>query len=111
MDNSGESWRALAAAKREAILNSIPESWRLPSIPTAEQQPDVTGPYIRQFLSPKEVEITETDAIGIVEKTSSGAWTAVEVAEAFCHRASIGHQLVSSVSVVAVACRLMWSVR
>ena len=96
MTKSDEPWRALATAKREAILNSIPESWRLPSIPTAEQQSDVTGPYIQQFLSPKEIEITETDAIGIVKKTSSGAWKAVEVAEAFCHRASIGHQLVTS---------------
>lgn len=95
MTNSDEPWQAAAAAKREAILNSIPESWRLPSIPTAEQQPDVTGPYIQQFLGPKEVEITETDAVGIIAKTSSGAWTAVEVAEAFCHRASIGHQLVT----------------
>lgn len=90
-------WQALAAAKREDILGSIPEKWRLDKkVPTVDEQRNVTGAYIRQFLSPKEAEITETDAVGIVEKTTSGAWSAVEVAEAFCHRASLSHQLVRS---------------
>lgn len=88
------SWQTLATAKREAILGSIPEEWRLAKIPTVEEQRNVTGAYIRQFLSAKEVEITETDAMGIVEKTTSGAWRAVEVIQAFCHRASLSHQLV-----------------
>ncbi|KAK8098367.1 uncharacterized protein PG998_013853 [Apiospora kogelbergensis] len=89
------SWQTLATAKREAILGSIPEEWRLAKIPTVEEQRNVTGAYIRQFLSAKEVEITETDAMGIVEKTTSGAWRAVEVIQAFCHRASLSHQLVN----------------
>jgi amidase len=90
-----ENWKATAAAKRQAILDSIPEKWRIQTtIPTVEQQKDVTGPYIQKFLSPREVEITETDAVGIAHQTASGSWTAVEVAEAFCHRASLAHQLV-----------------
>ncbi|KAK7991634.1 hypothetical protein PG996_013351 [Apiospora saccharicola] len=96
MGSTGDTtWQALAAAKREAILGSIPEKWRLDKIPTVDEQRNVTDAYIRQFLSPKESEITETDAVGIVEKTTSGAWSAVEVAEAFCHRASLSHQLVN----------------
>jgi len=51
--------------------------------------------YIREFLSEREVLITETDAVGIAEKTTKGDWTAVEVIKAFCHRASLAHQLVS----------------
>ncbi|KAK5954831.1 hypothetical protein OHC33_004557 [Knufia fluminis] len=88
-------WKSLATAKRDAILNSIPENWRLPKIPSAEEQKDVTGPYIQQFLDKKEVEITETDAVGIAEKVAAGTWSAVDVTQAFCHRASLAHQLVN----------------
>ena len=63
-------------------------------IPTADQQRDVTGKYLWQFLSPKEIEITETDAPGIVKQTSTGQWTAEEVVRAFAHRAALAHQLV-----------------
>lgn len=88
-------WKAKAAAKRQAILDTIPEKWKLPNpVPPASEQRDVTGAYIQQYLSPREVEITETDAVGITEQVASGKWTAVEVAEAFCHRAALAHQLV-----------------
>ncbi|KAF2097740.1 amidase [Rhizodiscina lignyota] len=89
------SWEQTATAKRNAIYEKIPQEWRLAKIPTAEEQKDVTGTYVHQFLSEKEIEITETDAVGIVEKTTSGAWTAVEVTKAFCHRAAIAHQLLN----------------
>ena len=89
-----QTWQDLAKSKRDAIFNSIPNEWRLSSIPTAEEQRDVTGKYIHQYLSAKEVEITETDAVDIVKQTSTGQWTAEEVIKAFCHRASLAHQLV-----------------
>lgn len=88
------SWQALAEAKRDSILKSIPEKWHISGkLPTNEEKRDVTGPFIHQFLDKHEVEITESDAVEIVTKTSSGEWTAVEVTEAFCHRASLAHQL------------------
>jgi amidase len=88
-----EDWKTLANQKRESILAAIPPEWRLKSIPAIEEVKDITGPYIEQFLSPKEVEITNTDAVGIVSKAKAGAWSAVEIAKAFCHRASLAHQL------------------
>jgi amidase len=90
------SWKDLAQKKRNAILNSIPAKWRVEQskLPSNEEQRDVTG-YIQQFLSEREVEITEKDVVGIAKETSTGNWTAAEVAEAFCHRASLAHQLVS----------------
>lgn len=88
-------WQTLAATKRDSILALIPPPWRLPTpLPTAEQQRDVTGKYIQQFLSAREVEITETDAVGILARTTTGKWKAREVTEAFCHRAALAHQLV-----------------
>jgi len=88
-------WKSLATGKRDAILKSIPEKWRLGKIPSVEEQKDVTGPYIQQFLDKKEIEITETDAVGIAEKVAAGSWFAVDVAQAFCHRAALAHQLVN----------------
>ena len=90
-----DSWQEIANAKREAIAESIPQPWRIDAIPSAAEQRDVTGNYIQQWLSLEEIEITETDAVDIVEKTSAGIWSAEDVARAFCHRASLAHQLVN----------------
>ncbi|CAF9916688.1 Acetamidase [Imshaugia aleurites] len=87
------TWQHLAKVKLDAINESIPERWRLASIPSIGEQRDVTGPFICKFLSTEEIEITETDAVDIVEKTSQGIWTAEEVTKSFCHRASLAHQL------------------
>lgn len=92
-------WKAVGQKKRESVNALIPKSWLLPSpIPSAEEQRDVTGAYIQRYLSPREIEITETDAVGIVKNTLSGTWKAREVAEAFCHRAALAHQMVPEFS-------------
>ncbi|KAH0341392.1 amidase, partial [Aureobasidium melanogenum] len=88
-------WRQIAAEKRDSVLALIPEEWRIPAPPSAEEQRDVTGKFTQQYLDPREIEITETEATEIVKKTSSGEWTAVEVTKAFCHRSAIAHQLVN----------------
>lgn len=88
------NWESLAIAKRKAILDGIPAKWHLSNVPSADEQKDVTGAYIQQFLDQNEIDITETDAVGIAEKVAAGDWSAVAVTEAFCHRASIAHQLV-----------------
>lgn len=92
--SSDKNWEQLAAQKRESILAAIPKEWRLEKVPTPEEQRDVSGTYLDQYLSEQEKEITETDAVGIVAKTTTGKWKAVDVIKAFCHRASIAHQLV-----------------
>lgn len=92
-------WKAAGQAKAKSLLDLIPSEWRISSIPSAEQQRDVTGDYIQQYLSQSEIKITETDAVDIVQKTSSGEWKAEEVAKAFCHRAAVAHQLTSCLHV------------
>lgn len=87
-------WKKIASDKRESVLALIPEEWRIPPPPSANEQRDVTGKYIQQYLSEKEIEITETDVAGIAKKTGSGAWSAYDVTKAFCHRAAVAHQLV-----------------
>ena len=94
-----EDWKTQAATKRDSIISLIPSEWRIAPLPPAEELRDVTGDYIRQYLSEREIEITETDAEGIVAKTMKGSWTAVEVTSAFCHRAALAHQMVRVVFV------------
>ncbi|THX66650.1 amidase [Aureobasidium pullulans] len=88
-------WRQIATQKRDSVLALIPEEWRIPAPSSVDEQRDVTGKFIQQYLNTQEIEITETDAVEIVEKTSNGTWTAVEVTKAFCHRSAIAHQLVN----------------
>ncbi|KAJ6028561.1 hypothetical protein N7540_004137 [Penicillium herquei] len=95
-NTTGTDYLVKGAAKRQAILDAIPAKWRLGSpIPPATEVRDVTGPYIQQHLSEREIQITESDAVDIVAETTSGRWTALEVTEAFCHRAALAHQFVS----------------
>ena len=94
-DTMAEDWQEAAKAKADSVLALIPKEWRISDIPSAEQQRDVTGEFVRKYLNEKEIDITETDAVGVVEKTTSGQWKAVEVAKAFCHRAAVAHQLVN----------------
>lgn len=92
---TGASWELKGEAKRLSTLNAIPKKWQLKyPVPPATELRDVTADYIRQYLTEREIEITETDAVDIVEQTSTGRWSAVEVTEAFCHRAALAHQLV-----------------
>ncbi|OJD20338.1 hypothetical protein ACJ73_08330 [Blastomyces percursus] len=92
---TGTSWETAAKAKRESILNLIPEKWRMPTpLPPASELRDVTT-YIQQFLSLREIEITELDIVSLAQRTTSGQWTAVEVTEAFCHRAALAHQFIN----------------
>lgn len=87
------TWQERAKEKREAILAAIPQQWRIENPPNDEQV-DVTT-YVHQFLTKREIEITETTADEIVKRTVSGRWTAEEVTRAFCHRAALAHQLVA----------------
>ena len=92
---SGSSWQEKAKEKNDSVLDLIPAEWRLQGpVPSADEQRDVTGSYIRQSLDSREIEITESDAVTIVERTSTGKWTAEEVTRAFAHRAALAHQLV-----------------
>lgn len=104
MGSVAPSWQDKAAAKRQAVLDLIPVAWRLPQpLPAPKAQKDVTGAYVHQYLSPREVEVTEADAAQIVANTTAGTWTATEVVTAFCHRAAIAHQLVPQALPSAVA--------
>lgn len=92
------TWENIAASKRTRLRASIPPDWLIPAdlLPKPEQN-DVTGfPRDSGWFSPAELEITDSSAAEILQKTSSGVWSAEAVARAFCKRAAAAHQLVSS---------------
>ncbi|KAF1941663.1 amidase [Clathrospora elynae] len=86
------SWQDVAKQKREAILAAIPAEWRIENLPSVEEQVDVTE-YIKQYLTEKELEYTQSSADVIAKTIAEGEWTAEEVTRAFCHRAALAHQL------------------
>jgi amidase len=100
MGSTGETWQSKAATKRAAILDSIPEEWRLSTaqLKLADGVRDITGPFMQQFLTDDEVAITSLDSVPIVEAVKSGKLSAVQVTKAFCKAAAIAHQIVCYLS-------------
>ncbi|KAH8844108.1 hypothetical protein MCOR01_011810 [Pyricularia oryzae] len=94
-----DAWKAKAKSKRASILAAIPREWIL----TPEELNQVSPPrrrdivqYARQeFLTAEERDITEMDAVAIVNAVRSRSLTAEKVTRAFCKAAAIAHQIVS----------------
>ena len=86
------TWEKTAAEKKARIAATIPQEWRIKSLPTEDS---VMGfPKISGIMSPKEIAITESSATELVAKMAAGKLTSVAVTTAFCKRAALAHQLV-----------------
>ncbi|KAM0754376.1 amidase [Meredithblackwellia eburnea MCA 4105] len=86
------SWQAVAEEKRVAQAAAIPKEWRI-DVAKYSNLKDVTK-VPAEILGPLELEITEID--GMKELSSAildKKYTSFQVAEAFCKRAAIAHQL------------------
>lgn len=96
------TYKEIAQKKREHRDAQFKGEWLIPSeeLPSADTK-DVSG-WIEKSgkLTPAELAITGSSAETIVTKIKNKEWTAVEVASAFCHRASIAHQLTNCLSEV-----------
>ena len=95
--SSLQPWEAKAARKRASLYNLIPQEWRLSESIMKNLPKDSTlVPSQCRILSELDLEITEIDDIEeLVQRIASGKYTAVQVTEAYCKRASIAHQLVN----------------
>jgi hypothetical protein len=69
-----ESWQRIARKKQLSRDSNIPEEWRLSSIPSAAEQPEVV-PYLTTFLSAEELDITEQDVSKLAPKLANGTLT------------------------------------
>lgn len=103
---SSKSWEAQAQSARDTLEKSIQKQWLLPAdkLPSPDRLNVIDVPQECGLLSHEELQITETDATGLVEKMSLGAWTAETVLVAFMKRATIGHQLVCHDSLCFYTC-------
>jgi len=93
---SSQPWEKQAQVARDVLEKSIQKQWLLPAdkLPSPDRLNVIHVPRECGLLSHEELQMTETDATGLVEKMSDGSWTAEAVLTAFLKRATIGHQLV-----------------
>lgn len=77
-------------------MAKVPDHWRLSDseLSDAKKQRDLTGSFIRKFLTEDEIFITDQNATQIASAIQVGWLTALQVTEAFCKRAAIAHQIV-----------------
>lgn len=94
---SRANWEVEAERIRNVRQESIQDQWLLPQekIPPPDQFRVQDIPQSCGLLSTKDLAITASDATALVQKMSTGEWSAEEVTVAFLKRATIGHQLVS----------------
>jgi amidase len=90
-----QTWRDIVTEKTRRQQASIPKEWILTNLPPKEQLNVISFPETCGLLSVKEIEITNTNVDGLLEKLKSGRWSAVDVTIAFSKRAIVAHQLVS----------------
>ncbi|RMZ75560.1 hypothetical protein DV737_g5233, partial [Chaetothyriales sp. CBS 132003] len=93
-------WEDIAAAKRAALIATIPPEWVIPSdiMPSAKQLDVTSFPKASGWFTPLELNITESTVSEILSNVKAGTWTARVVTSAFCKRAAAAHQLTNCLS-------------
>lgn len=87
------AWRGMARERRKAQAESIPQAWRLKSVPDSQSAIQVIESC--GILTSLELEITnQTNASRLSLKLKSRIWTSEQVITAFCKRAAIAQQLI-----------------
>ncbi|KAL9006319.1 MAG: hypothetical protein Q9188_000918 [Gyalolechia gomerana] len=93
------AWEAIRDRKLEEQRSRIPQEWLIPAdkLPSKEVLNVVDIP--RGVLSSKEIHITEGyNALNLAAAIRNKEYTAVEVTIAFCKRAAISNQLLSTLT-------------
>ncbi|KAF8846807.1 amidase [Acephala macrosclerotiorum] len=90
-----QSWQVIAAEKRCRDMAKIPKDWILPESVVKESRArrSIMGNFIEDLLDGETLLITNLDVPEIVERTSNGSLTAVQVVTAYSKRAAYAHQL------------------
>ncbi|EHY60683.1 hypothetical protein HRR83_000452 [Exophiala dermatitidis] len=93
-------WESIAAAKRAALMKSIPPEWLVPAeVLPSKSQLDVTSfPESSGWFTPEELKITSSTSEEILERIRDKTWSAKAVTSAFCKRAAAAHQLTNCLS-------------
>ncbi|PGH07133.1 hypothetical protein GX51_01920 [Blastomyces parvus] len=89
------SWKEKSNAKKASVLNEVPSQFLHPELCFSDCDPKSVLDVPASFLSTKELEITALDATELVKAIAKGTYTAVQVLDAFTHRAVIAHRLLN----------------
>lgn len=97
-----ETYKQIAAEKRQKRNSKYIKDWLIKEdeLPGREVKDVLNWPVESGYLSNEEIAITESNVMEIAAKLKSKEWSSYEVTSAFCHRASIAHQLVNCLSEV-----------
>ena len=93
--NGLPTWQQKAEDKRQRILSQLPSDFLHADLIYTLDDPSSVQDAPLKYLSPLELEITRLDAPAIVAAVAQKKYAAVEVLNAFTHRATIGHQLLN----------------
>ncbi len=86
---------SICSQAQQSVLDAIPEKWRIDAKNFKTNTDSRHVPAKSGILSAKQLEITERDATALLGCMRAGKLTSLEVAEAFCARAAIAHQMVN----------------
>lgn len=95
-----KNWEDAAQLKRISVNNSIPSKWVNETIKDDMIKAGFsnTKAYLDSILPEEEVAITELTVLELQVKIASGDLTAASVANAYCHRAALAHQILNCCS-------------
>lgn len=88
-------WQERARAKQAQILADVPPAFIHTELTFSETDTQSMLEVPRTLLSPLEQEITSLKAEDLVAALVRGQYTAVQVLDAFTHRAAIAHRLLN----------------
>ncbi|KAJ3541208.1 hypothetical protein NM208_g4713 [Fusarium decemcellulare] len=89
------SWKTIAKEHRAAVLQSIPERWRLDNDQYRSLKDVTSVPYTSGILTEAQLKTTELTVVELVKRLESRELKAVQVLEAFAARTAITHQLLN----------------
>lgn len=99
MPSETKNYQAIAAEKKAQQWSKIPTDWRIPTETLHDVNNVMDIPLTCGLLSETETRITsDYDATALLEKLMAGVWSVEQVTVAFCKRAAIAQQLVSSLN-------------
>ncbi|KAI1620801.1 amidase signature domain-containing protein [Exophiala viscosa] len=90
-------WQPKVEKCQKILQDSLNPAWLLPAeqLPPADQLNVASFADSCKLLTPRELEITQTNATDLVAQMAAGKLSAVETATAFLKRAHVGHQLLN----------------
>ncbi|ODV86005.1 hypothetical protein CANARDRAFT_7365 [[Candida] arabinofermentans NRRL YB-2248] len=91
------TWEEASEKKQAELKSAIPDKWIVPGIKKSMAEAGYvnTSLYLDSILPKDEVAITSLTMTELAKKIASNEYSSYQVAEVFCHRASLANQIVN----------------